>query len=114
METGRGRDFSPRHRIQTDSAPPQPPLQGVPGAVSPGVKRPSYEADRSPPSSAEVNNEWSCTSAPHKNSWRGAQLYTNITLLLPLSSIERLDELEWTCKEASVAYFKCYSSTILE
>jgi hypothetical protein len=34
--------------------PTQPPIQWVPGAPSPGVKRPEPEADHSPPSSAEV------------------------------------------------------------
>jgi hypothetical protein len=31
----------------------QPPIQWVPGALSPGVKRPGREADHSPPTSAE-------------------------------------------------------------
>jgi hypothetical protein len=34
--------------------PTQPPIQGVPGALSLVVKRPCCEADHSPPSSAEV------------------------------------------------------------
>jgi hypothetical protein len=42
----------------------QPPIQWVPGALSLGVKRPGSEADHSPPSSAEVKNEWSYTSTP--------------------------------------------------
>jgi hypothetical protein len=36
----------------------------VPGALSLGVKRPGREADHSPPSSADVKDEWSYTSAP--------------------------------------------------
>jgi hypothetical protein len=32
----------------------QPPIQLIPGALSPGVKRPSREVDHSPPTSAEV------------------------------------------------------------
>jgi hypothetical protein len=32
----------------------QPPIQWVPGALSPGVKRSGREADHSPPTSAEV------------------------------------------------------------
>jgi hypothetical protein len=32
----------------------QPPIQWVPGALSPGVKRPGREADHSPPTSAGV------------------------------------------------------------
>jgi hypothetical protein len=34
--------------------PTQPPIQGVPGALSLRAKRPGREADHSPPSSAEV------------------------------------------------------------
>jgi hypothetical protein len=38
--------------------PTQPPVQCVPGVLSPGVKaRPGRDADHSPPSSAEVENE---------------------------------------------------------
>jgi hypothetical protein len=36
----------------------QPPIQCVPGAVSPEVKRPGREADHSPPASAEVKKTW--------------------------------------------------------
>jgi hypothetical protein len=34
----------------------QPPIQWVPGALSPGIKRPERETDHSPPSCAEVKN----------------------------------------------------------
>jgi len=34
--------------------PTQPPIQWVPGALSPGVKRPGRETDHSPPSSTVV------------------------------------------------------------
>jgi hypothetical protein len=38
--------------------PTQPPVQWVSGVLSPGVKaRPGRDADYSPPSSAEVENE---------------------------------------------------------
>jgi hypothetical protein len=36
--------------------PTQPPIQWVPGVLSPGVKRQRREADWSAPSSAEVRN----------------------------------------------------------
>jgi hypothetical protein len=42
----------------------QSPLQRVPGALSPGVKRPGREADHSPPTSAEVKKMWIYTSTP--------------------------------------------------
>jgi hypothetical protein len=49
---------------RTALGPTQPPIQWVPGILSLGVKRPGREADHSPPSSAEVKNAWSYTSAP--------------------------------------------------
>jgi hypothetical protein len=42
----------------------QPPIQWVPGAFSPGVKRPGREVDHSPPTSAEVKKMWFYTSTP--------------------------------------------------
>jgi hypothetical protein len=42
----------------------QPPIQWVPGALSPWVKRPGREADHSPPASAEVKKLWIYTSTP--------------------------------------------------
>jgi hypothetical protein len=49
---------------RTALGPTQPPIQWVPGAPSLGVKRQRREADHSPPSSAQVRNEWSYTSTP--------------------------------------------------
>jgi hypothetical protein len=42
----------------------QAPIQWVPGALSPGVKRPGREDDHSPPASAEVNKMWIYTPTP--------------------------------------------------
>jgi hypothetical protein len=42
----------------------QPPIQWVPRALSPGVKRPGHEAEHSPPTSAEVKKTWIYTSTP--------------------------------------------------
>jgi len=42
----------------------QPFIQWVPGNPPPGAKRPVYEADHSPQSSAEDKNVWSYTSTP--------------------------------------------------
>jgi hypothetical protein len=42
----------------------QPPIQWIPRAVSPGVKRPGREADHSPPTSADVKKMWIFTSTP--------------------------------------------------
>jgi hypothetical protein len=58
---------------RTALGPTQPPIQGVPGALSLGVKRPEREADHSPVSSAEVK-EWVelYLHFPNMPSWRGA------------------------------------------
>jgi hypothetical protein len=52
----RGRDFSFRYLIHTDSGPAQHPIHCIPGALSPGLKRPKRKADYSPPCSAKVKN----------------------------------------------------------
>jgi hypothetical protein len=51
--------------------PTQPPIQWIPKALSLGIKRPEREADRSPPSSAEVK-EWVelYIHSPNTPSWR--------------------------------------------
>jgi hypothetical protein len=55
--------------------PTQPPNQWVPGALSLGVKRPGREADRSPPSSAEVKElSGAIPPLPNTHTWCGAQL----------------------------------------
>jgi hypothetical protein len=42
----------------------QPPIQCVPRALSPGVKREGREADHSPPTSTDVKKMWIYTSTP--------------------------------------------------
>jgi hypothetical protein len=44
--------------------PTQLRIRLVSGAVSSGIKRLGREADHAPPSSAEIRNDWSYTSAP--------------------------------------------------
>jgi hypothetical protein len=51
-------------------SPRIPPIQWVPGPLSPGVKRPGREVDYSLPTSAEVKKMWIYTSTPHTPSWR--------------------------------------------
>jgi hypothetical protein len=53
--------------------PTQPPIQGLTGALSLGVKRPGLQVDHSPPSSAEIKNAWSYTST-HPIHLRGGVL----------------------------------------
>jgi hypothetical protein len=52
------RIFPPASVFRPALGPTQPPVQWVPGVLSPGVKaRPGRDADHSPPPSAEVENE---------------------------------------------------------
>jgi hypothetical protein len=41
-----------------------PPIQWIPGALSPGIKQPGRESDHSPATSAEVKNTWLHTYTP--------------------------------------------------
>jgi hypothetical protein len=50
------------HNIQPGSGPTEPPVKWVPGFFPSMLKRPGREVDHSPPSSAEVKNEWSYVS----------------------------------------------------
>jgi hypothetical protein len=42
--------------------PAQPSIRWVPGAFCTALERPGLEAGLSPPSTAEVDNAWSCAS----------------------------------------------------
>jgi hypothetical protein len=59
-----GQEFSLLYVVQTGSGIHPTSYPMVPGALSPGVKRPGCEADLSPPNSAEVKNMWIYTSTP--------------------------------------------------
>jgi hypothetical protein len=54
--------------------PTQLPITWIPGALSVRVKWPGHEADRSPPSSAEVKNSGAISPLPHTSLLRGAYL----------------------------------------
>jgi hypothetical protein len=67
VESQWGKEFSLLHVVQTGSGAHQssyPPIQWVPGAISPVVKRPGLEADYQPPTSAEIKKTWVYTSTP--------------------------------------------------
>jgi hypothetical protein len=49
--------------------PIQPPIQCVPGGLSPQIKLSRREADHSPPFSHEVKNFGSIQPLPHTSSW---------------------------------------------
>jgi hypothetical protein len=54
--SGRARDFSLSTLSRPAQGRAQPPIQRIPGTLSPGVNRPGCGGDDSPPSSAEVKN----------------------------------------------------------
>jgi hypothetical protein len=54
--TGRVKNFLFSKSSRPALGSTQPPIQWVPGVLSPGVKRPGREADHSHPASAEVKN----------------------------------------------------------
>jgi len=56
--------FPLRHRVQSNSWAHQPSYEMGTSDLSPGVKRPSREANHSSPSTVEVKNAWSYNSTP--------------------------------------------------
>jgi len=71
LRTGRSGVRIPRGRgiflfSKTDQTAPeaQPASYSIGTGVLPGLKLLERDADHSPPSSAQVKNEWSCTSTP--------------------------------------------------
>jgi hypothetical protein len=67
---GKNFHFSTSSRLALRSN--QPPIEKVPGALTPGEKRRGRETDHSLPSSAEVKKIWIYTSTPPYASWRSA------------------------------------------
>jgi hypothetical protein len=67
LSSGKGKVFLLSTSSRPVLGPTQPSIQWVPGALSPGVKRPGHEADHSPPTSVEVKKTWIYTST-----WRNA------------------------------------------
>jgi len=58
---GRG-NLIASNKVQVGSGATQPPIQWVP--TRGGGQRPGRTVDRSPASSPEIKNEWSCTPTP--------------------------------------------------
>jgi hypothetical protein len=73
-DSRKGNDFLFSTASTPDLGPIQPPIQCVPRAISPGVKRPGREADHSPPSSAEVKKVRAISALFHMSSWNSAYL----------------------------------------
>jgi hypothetical protein len=95
--------------------PTQPPIQWVPGALSPEVKRQGREADHSPQTTAEVKKMWLYTSILYTSSWRGAYFIKhrdNFTLTLPVTRRSSCTPRHWvpfssppTTRRATVEVF---------
>jgi hypothetical protein len=60
--------------------PTQHPIQWVPEALSPGIKRPGREADHSSPSRSDDKNAWSYTCTP---------LYEDVSEIFRTESIRK-------------------------
>jgi hypothetical protein len=61
---GRLKNFLFSMTYRPTLGPTQPPIQWVPDALFPRVKRQGREADHSPPASVEVKKMWIYTSTP--------------------------------------------------
>jgi hypothetical protein len=64
FESQQGQEFFLLHVVQPALGPTQPPIQRVPGELSPGVKRLGPEGDHSLLTSAEFKKMWIYTSTP--------------------------------------------------
>jgi hypothetical protein len=62
-------DFSLFTASRPALGPTQPPIQWVPGVLSPGVKQQKREADHSHTSSVEEKNGGDVPPLPHMCSW---------------------------------------------
>jgi hypothetical protein len=87
--------------------PSPSPIQWVRGVLYRAVKRPGREAGRSPPSSAEVKNAWSCPVCHRSSSWRGACFSKEISLLLalPLPHVNIHDEIKRRLNSGNACYY---------
>jgi hypothetical protein len=65
-------DFSPLHRVQTACEAHPASYSMRTGDSFPEVKRLGRDADRSPPSNAELKNGGAIPPLPHMSSWRVA------------------------------------------
>ena len=68
------RDFSPLQNVQTGSGAHPAPFLMTTGVLPREKKRSGHKINLSPPSSAEVTNQWSYTSTPpFMPSWHGQE-----------------------------------------
>jgi hypothetical protein len=84
---GRGKIYLFSTSSRSALGPTQPPIQWVPGAISPGVKRPGREADHSFTSGAEIKNDGAIPPLPHTSSW----LTGNFTFYYVIGSCVKLE-----------------------
>jgi hypothetical protein len=76
FESHQGQDFSPLHNIQTSYGCPPSRL---PIQWAPGVKRLQHEADRSPPSGAEVKNDGAIPPLPYRDKFTILPLLNSVS-----------------------------------
>jgi hypothetical protein len=63
------KDLLPSTSSRSALEPTQPPIEGVPRALSTGVKRPGCKTGHWSQASAVVKKTWIYTSTPHTSSW---------------------------------------------
>jgi hypothetical protein len=111
------RGFDYRHGLDTTASrlalrPTQPPIQCIPGDLFLGVKRPGRESDHSPPSSAEVKNTWSYTSASQYvfMAWCSVKAQGQCYLCLYLYTLYLL--IQRHCYWTNFILGKCFSTNV--
>lgn len=105
------RFFSLFHGVQTGSGAHPPSHTISIGTILSEVKRPGFEAHRSPPPSAEVKNGEAVPHLPHASWWRGAisscQFFLRQVVLLFMSIILQYNYNSSDCQNRSAKLYIC-------
>jgi hypothetical protein len=75
-------DSAVGNTVRPALGPTVSPIQRLPGAISPGVKRPKSEPDHSPPSNAEAKIGGDKPPFPRVFSWHRTTLFTIVVMYI--------------------------------